>query len=73
MKPVIRNARAAVGLIVILLAGCDNVSFGGADFAVVPPPPRATALPEGTEEAGVEPLPTNPSSTTSPAPPTART
>jgi hypothetical protein len=36
------------------------VSWGGTDFAVVPPPPRAVALPEGTEEAGVEPLPTNP-------------
>jgi hypothetical protein len=60
MKPVIRNARAALGLIVILLAGCDNVSFGGADVAVVPPPPRSTAAPEGAQEAGVEPLPTNP-------------
>jgi hypothetical protein len=60
MKPVIRIARAAAGMIVILLAGCDNISFGGADFAVVPPPPRATELPEGSREAGVEPLPTNP-------------
>jgi hypothetical protein len=60
MKPVYRNARAAVGLIVILLAGCDNVSWGGTDFAVVPPPPRAVELPEGTEVAGVEPLPANP-------------
>lgn len=60
MKPLIRNARAAAGLIVILLAGCDNVSFGGADVAVVPPPPRAAALPEGAEEAGVEPLPRGP-------------
>lgn len=60
MKPGMRIARAAVGLIVILLAGCDNVSFGGADIAVVPPPPRATAVPEATAEAGVEPLPTNP-------------
>lgn len=60
MKPVIRNARAAVGLIVILLTGCDNVSWGGTDFAVIPPPPRAEALPEGAEEAGVEPLPSNP-------------
>jgi hypothetical protein len=60
MKPVIRNARAAVGLIVILLAGCDNVSWGGTDLAIVPPPPRATETAEGTEQAGVEPLPTNP-------------
>lgn len=61
MKPVFRNARAAVGLIVILLAGCDNVNWGGVDLAVVPPPPRAVAeAPAGVEEAGVEPLPPNP-------------
>ncbi|HEX6307234.1 MAG TPA: hypothetical protein VFZ69_03540 [Longimicrobiales bacterium] len=60
MKTVIRSARAAAGLIVILLAGCDNVSWGGVDLAVVPPPPRAVETPEGAEEAGVEPLPTNP-------------
>jgi hypothetical protein len=60
MKPGRRIARTAVGLIVILLAGCDNVSFGGADVAVVPPPPRATSAPEGTAQAGVEPLPRNP-------------
>src|SRR5690606_19544464 len=59
MKTVIRSARAAAGLIVILLAGCDNVSWGGIDVAVVPPPPKAADAPEGSREAGVEPLPTN--------------
>jgi hypothetical protein len=60
MKPVIRYAHAAAALIVILCAGCDNVSWGGADLAIVPPPPKATEVPEGAAEAGVEPLPTQP-------------
>ena len=41
-----RYARAAALLIVALLPACDNVSWGGADIAVVPPPPQATASPD---------------------------
>lgn len=51
--------RWATALIVMLLAGCDNVEWGGAKVAVVQPPP-ATVAP--TEEATdvEERLPTGP-------------
>ncbi len=32
--------RLAAVLMVIALSGCDNVDWGGADVAIVPPPPR---------------------------------
>ena len=60
---IIPSARAAIGLILILLAGCDNVSWGGADLAVVPPPPKPRPSPAATPAdtvAGVEALPTRP-------------
>ncbi len=41
-----RYARAAALMIVALLPACDNVSWGGADIAIVPPPPQATAAPD---------------------------
>jgi len=60
MKPVKPYVHAAIVVIVILLGGCDNVGWGGANVAIVPPPQKATALPEGAAEAGVEPLPSSP-------------
>ncbi len=36
----------ALALIVTFAAGCDNVDWGGADIAVVPPPPGAMASDE---------------------------
>ncbi|MEX1182469.1 MAG: hypothetical protein WEF86_04485, partial [Gemmatimonadota bacterium] len=60
MKPLLRNARAAVGFIVILTAGCDNVSWGGADLAVVPPPPKASSAPADSGDGGLEPMPDAP-------------
>ena len=42
-----------VALIVTLVTGCDNVDWGGADIAIVPPPPQASGEAEAvapTEE-----------------------
>src|SRR5690606_22194715 len=36
----------ASALIVTFVAGCDNVDWGGADIAIVPPPPGAMAADE---------------------------
>jgi hypothetical protein len=44
----------------MFLAACDNVSWGGADVTVVPPPPKASAAPEPGVEPGAERLPEGP-------------
>lgn len=51
-------ARLAALLILIGVAGCDNVEWGGVQFAIVPPPPRAEAPPSEVEAA--ERLPDGP-------------
>lgn len=43
MKPLVQRAGAAGALILTLLTGCDNVSWGGTDVTIVPPPPRVAS------------------------------
>src|SRR5690606_27414843 len=56
MKPLVQRAGAAGALILMLLAGCDNVSWGGTDVTVVPPPARASSDTADTDD----PVPTLP-------------
>jgi hypothetical protein len=49
-----------IALIVLALSGCDNVDWGGVDVAVVPPPPRGTALEGNDAERELGPLPSGP-------------
>lgn len=56
MKAAIRRARAVSVLILTVAAGCDNVNWGGADFSVVPPPPRATAPSSGDTTVSGQPV-----------------
>jgi hypothetical protein len=41
-------------------ASCDNIDWGGADVAIVPPPPRADALPASADDLAGDPLPEGP-------------
>ena len=56
----ITRAPAAVLVILALLTACDNVSWGGADIAVVPPPPRPSGMPSPGAVPGAERLPEGP-------------
>lgn len=59
-----RGPLSALGaLIIILASGCDNVSWGGVDFDVVPPPERAPQPAEMDAERAAAPeiaLPVDP-------------
>jgi hypothetical protein len=59
-EAVIKRAPLAGCLILTFLAACDNVSWGGADVTVVPPPPKASGAPETGVEPGAERLPAGP-------------
>jgi hypothetical protein len=56
----IKHAPLAGCLIVAFLTACDNVSWGGADVTIVPPPPKASGSPAPGVEPGVQPLPEGP-------------
>lgn len=54
------GARLGAALMLAVTASCDNVDWGGADVAIVPPPPRADALPASAEDLAADPLPEGP-------------
>ncbi len=54
------GARLFAALMLAATASCDNVDWGGADVAIVPPPPRADALPASAEDLAADPLPEGP-------------
>jgi len=61
MKSFRDGSRLLAGLMILALAGCDNVDWGGMDVAVIPPPPKGAAgEDEGGQAAEMGPLPDGP-------------
>jgi hypothetical protein len=53
-------ARFGAVLMLAATTACDNIDWGGADVAIVPPPPRADALPASADDLAADPLPEGP-------------
>jgi len=54
-----RRAPIVVALMLTVVTACDNVGWGGADVAIVKPPPKASGLPASAEDLA-EKLPEGP-------------